>query len=234
MPKIFIDDFEEFGCDYPHKHFFNKHTKIYPIDYSYCKEYIKLNSNKNGEYRFNFYYMTKWFLLESFLVVSIINNELNDLFVESFVFLSVNLFINMIYMMFRNQTPSSLYEFGYEESCDNKRVCYSCGVVINIEGKESIENRANDFEFIYLACGHLHHTACLTSKFVQNTLNHNDPCNYCNSERSLNVLSPIIGDAYYASILAYDLKNNDHINEIKQSNYKMLRRSERIKRNQHK
>lgn len=229
MPKILIDDFEEYGCDQSHKHYFNKHTKLYPIDYSYCKEYINRGLiDKNHDYTFRFFHMLKLTLLESYLIFLIINNGFNDMLVDTFIFLSINLFIIMLYAMTYDETPFCLYEFGYETNFNKKWSCYSCGGIINTEGKESIETM-NDFELIYLSCGHLHHTACLTSKFVQDTLNHNDHCNYCNSEKSLNILSSIVGDVYYASILAYDFKNDDYVKEMKEANHKMVRRSERIK-----
>jgi len=237
MPKILIDDFEESGCQQHHKHFFSKHTKIYPIDYIYCKEYIKTNIYKHDDTDKNSnmsYSVIKWIVFESSLVFFIKNNMFDDIFVEIFIFSSIHLFICMLYMIVYDKTPFGLDEFGYHHHPSNTTTttvkyghCYSCGVLINFEGAESIENMC-DYEVIYLSCGHLHHTMCLTSDFIQKTTN-TQSCNYCNTERSLNVLKPIIGDAYYASIMAYDFKNDDYINEIDETQYKILRRSDRIK-----
>ena len=94
---------------------------------------------------------------------------------------------------------------------------------------ENIENM-RDFEIIYLSCGHMHHTMCLMSDFMQKKMNVNtNSCNYCNTKQSLNYLKPAIEDAYYASILAYDFKNSDYVNELNKTQNKLLRRSDRIK-----
>jgi hypothetical protein len=221
MSKILIEEINDIdSCD--KEPFFNKNTKIYPIDYVYCETYIKeqlsittTKSSTNSDESTIYFNMMCIFSLLLLLMQNVML-----LYIYNIADISI-LFMFIIYDLIQPYRPLYINTESYRETKKNDEPhnpligqCYTCGVDLFHENMIKM----TEYEYIYLSCGHIHHTSCLLSDYIQKHIgNHND-CNYCNSEQSLDVLKHTVEDAYYASILMYDLKNgdNDFCDKMKQ------------------